>query len=51
MICEDDEWVFCPAQVVSPVCEGFHDGQEFSFVDIVISFCGGEGRGVIHNWM
>ncbi len=28
---------------MSPVGEHFHDGQEFSFVDVIVSFCGSEG--------
>src|SRR6266403_5071115 len=31
--------------------EGFHDGQQFSFVDVVVSFGGCECRGVERNRM
>src|SRR6266436_8086924 len=38
MIGEDGKRSFYPSQVMSPVGEGFHDGQQFSFVDVVVSF-------------
>ncbi len=43
MVSEDCKRGFRPSEVVSPVSEGFHDSQQLSFVDIVVSFGRCEG--------
>ena len=35
---------------MSPVFESSDDGEEFLVVDIVVSFCGVEGLGVVSHW-
>ena len=49
MISEDSERFFGPAYVGSPMCQGFHNSQQFTFIDIVVPFCGCEGGRVVGN--
>jgi len=41
VISEDFEWFLGPDEIGSPVCNHFHDGEQFSVVDIILpfSFC------------
>ena len=48
---EDDEGVLGPAQVVSPMGEGFHHGKQLSFVDIVVALGRGKCGGVVCDQM
>ncbi len=50
MVCEDDHRVGAPYQEVSPIFEASDDSQEFSVVDIVVSFGGVECLGVVSHW-
>ncbi len=47
MVCEDDNWVGATDKEVPPVFEASDDGQEFSVVDVVVSFCRVERLGVV----
>ena len=47
MVRKDDHRVGASHEEVSPVFEASDDGQEFSVVDVVVSFGGVEGLGVI----
>ncbi len=51
VVSEDGEGVFGPPQVVPPVGKGFHHGKQLSFIDVVITLCGGKGGGVVCNGM
>ena len=44
---EDDNWVGTPNEEVSPIFEASDDSQEFSVVDVVVSFGGVECLGVV----
>src|SRR5229473_5207486 len=44
---DDNERMFGPTQVVSPVGEGLHHGKQLSLVDVVVSFCWSEGSGIV----
>ncbi len=47
---EDDDWVGAPDEEVSPVFEASNNGQEFSVVDVIVSFGGVECLGVVPHW-
>jgi len=47
---EDDDWVGAPDEEVPPVFEAPNDGQEFSVVDVVVSFGGVKCLGVVSHW-
>ncbi len=47
MVREDDYWVGASDEEVPPVFEASNDGQEFSVIDVVVSFGGVERLGVI----
>ncbi len=49
MVREDDYWVGASCEEVSPVFEASDDGQEFSVVDVVVSFGRVEGLGVVSH--
>ncbi len=51
MVGEDGKGIFSPSQIVLPVGKGFHDCKKFSFINVIISFSGCEGSGVVCNWM
>ena len=51
MVSVYDEWFLCPYQVWSPMCYGFYYGQEFSFVYIIVPFCGCEGCRIVRDRM
>ncbi len=38
VVCENNDWVGASDEQVSPVFEASDDGQEFSVVDVVVSF-------------
>ena len=44
---EDDDWVGAPDEEVSPIFKASDDGQEFSVIDVVVSFGGVECLGVV----
>ena len=50
MVREDDYRVGTSDEEVSPVFEASNDGQEFSVVDVVVSFGGVKRLGVISHW-
>ena len=50
MVCEDDYWVGASYEEVSPIFEASDDGQEFSVVDVVVSFGRVECLGVVSYW-
>jgi len=39
----NDEWLFSPDEVGTPVFQRLDDTQELPFVDVVVLFRGGEG--------
>jgi hypothetical protein len=43
MICEYNDRVRIPFKVMPPYFQGTDDGEEFTIVDLVISFSGVEG--------
>ena len=49
VISENGKRVLSPTQVVSPMGECFHHGEQLSFVDVIVTFGGGEGGGVVGN--
>ena len=49
VIGEDSEGVLGPSQIVSPMGECFHHGKQLSFVNVVVTLCGGKGGGVISD--
>jgi hypothetical protein len=44
---EYGDWDFCCCYVWSPVVQGFHQREEFSFEDVVIALCFCERCGVV----
>ena len=51
MVSKDSEGVFGPFQVMPPMGEHFHHGKQLSFVDVVVTLCGGKGGGVVSDRM
>ena len=51
MICDYDHWMFGSHEVMMPFLQGLDDSKEFPIVDIVISFCRGEGGRMIGTGM
>ena len=51
MVSKDGEGVPGPSQVMPPMGKHFHHGKQFSFVDVVIAFCGGKGGRVVCDRM
>ena len=51
MIRDDGEGFLGPNKVWTPVSDSFKDGQQFAFVDVVVSFCWCEGCRIVGNWM
>ncbi len=51
MVSKNGKGVFSPSQVGPPMCEHFHHGKQFSFIDVVVSLCGGECGGVVCDGM
>ncbi len=49
MVREDDNWVGAPNEEVSPVFKASDDGQEFSVIDVIVSFGGIECLGVVSH--
>ena len=49
MVREDDYWVGASYEEVSPIFEASNDGQEFSVVDVVVSFGWVECLGVVSH--
>ncbi len=49
VVCEDDNWVGASDEEVSPVFEASDDGQEFSVIDVVVSFSGIECLGMVSH--
>ncbi len=47
MVCEDDNWVGVSDEEVPPIFEASDDGQEFSVIDIIVSFGRVECLGVV----
>ena len=47
VIRKDDHWVGASHKEVSPIFEASDDGQEFSVVNVVVSFGGIECLGVV----
>ena len=47
---EDDDWMGAPDEEVSPVFKASNDGQEFSVIDVVVSFGGVECLRVVSHW-
>ena len=47
---KDDNRVGASHKEVPPVLEASDDGQEFSVVDVVVSFGGVECLGVVSHW-
>ena len=47
MVRKDDHWVGVSYKEVSPIFEAADDGQEFSVVNVIVSFGGVECLGVI----
>ncbi len=50
MVREDNDWVGAPDEEVSPVFEASNNGQEFSVVNVVVSFGGVKRLGVVSYW-
>jgi len=50
VIHEDQDQMGAPYEEVSPVFQTSDDGQKFSVIDIIISFSGIEGLGVVPYW-
>ncbi len=50
MVCEDDHRVGASDEQVSPVFKAADNGKEFPVIDVVVSFCGVEGLGVVSYW-
>ena len=50
VVCEDGDWVGASDEEMSPVFKASDDGQEFSVVDVVVSFGGIECLGVVSYW-
>ena len=42
MVSEDLDWEGGAMEVVAPRFQGANDGKEFTVIDVVIPFCGGE---------
>jgi hypothetical protein len=51
MVGEDFEWFLCPDEIWSPVCDCFHNRQEFSVVDIVVPFGFRECGRIVCDWV
>ncbi len=47
---EDDDWVGASYEEVSPVFKASDDGQEFSVIDVIVSFGRVECLGVVSHW-
>ena len=47
MVRKDDDWVGAPNEKMSPIFKASDNGQEFSVVDIVVSFGGVKCLGVV----
>ncbi len=46
MVREDDDWVGAPDEEVSPVFKALNNGQEFSVINVIVSFSGVKCLGV-----
>ena len=49
VVCEDHNRVGASYEEVSPVFQASNDGQEFSFINIVVSFSRVEGLGMVSH--
>ena len=44
-------WMFHTREVVTPLLQGLDDSEEFSVVDVIVSFGGGESGRVVSAWV
>ena len=49
VVSKDGEGVFGPSQVVPPMGKHFHHGEQLSFVDVIVTLCGGKSGGVVSD--
>ena len=51
MICYYGHQVFGASEIVAPLLQGLDDSEEFSVVNVIVSFSGGEGGRMISTRM
>ena len=47
MVSDYHHWMFCSHKIVLPLFQCLNNSEKLSVVDIVVSFCGREGSGMV----
>jgi len=50
VVCEDHNWVGASYEEMLPVFQAFNNGQEFLVIDVIVSFGGVKGLGMVPYW-
>jgi hypothetical protein len=51
VICEYFDLVLRPKKEVPPIFQSPHQGQKLPIIDVIISFSGDEGLGIVPYWL
>ena len=51
MVCDHHDWMFSSCEVMLPFLQGLDDSEEFSIIDVIVLFCGGEGGRMVGTRM
>ena len=51
MVRDHHDWMFSSCEVMLPFLQGLDDSEEFSIIDVIVLFCGGEGGRMVGTRM